>query len=104
MVVIEECSNVYPNNSYHSSSFSTDYIFIGNSTFLEFVVYTNSNSSSLSLEWSSDGENTLLIDTLAIISTEAAVFQSVIKASYVKMNVINLDVPCTLFTQGMFFN
>lgn len=104
MVVIDETVNVYPTNNYANTSFVTDFIFVGNATLVEFLVYTSSSSSVLSLNWSSDnGSSILSTDSLDLISNTSGILQSVIKASYVQMSITNLDNPCTLYSQANFF-
>ena len=56
MVVISETVNTYPN--YTHTCFVTDYIFIGNATLIEFLIYTSS-SAVLNLYWSSDGGSSI---------------------------------------------
>lgn len=105
MVVILECVNVYPSNNYNYNSFSTDYIFVGNSTLVEFLAITSSSNAVLSLNWSSDGGDSVLqTDSINLTSNVSGIIQTVIKASYVQMNITGLNNPCSLQTQGQYFN
>ena len=100
-----ELESSYLNDkNYEYNSWSNDYTFVGDCISVQFSVFC-SYDCMMGIEWSLDGDLTLITQQQPVNGGILTIQKSIIHGSYVKFFVSNIPyIPCTLKTQGFFFN
>ncbi len=100
MPVIKELS--INNPAYNLTSYSSQYIYVGDCAIVNWVVYSSSNCT-IHLEWSIDQSTTISTDSANLVALSSASIKMNINAQYCKFTVTGLTNPCVLQTNGFFF-
>lgn len=100
MPVIKELT--INNPAYNLSSYTSEFIYVGDCTTVIWIVYSSSNGS-LQLEWSIDQSTTIDSESAPLVALTSRSIKTSINAPYCRFSVSGLTNPCVLQTTGFFF-